>query len=75
MLKSIPSPTCMTYATFTHLQSYEAKEKYQISLLHFKGFPFMTEHIFSPATNKQTNNGGKKTKKQIKKLSDTLGRK
>ena len=52
----------MTYATFTHLQSYEAKEKYPISLLHFKGFPFMTEHIFSPATNKQTNNGEKKRK-------------
>ena len=35
----------------------------------------MTEHIFSPATNKQTNNGKKKTKKQINKLRDTLGRK
>ena len=34
----------------------------------------MTEHIFSPATNKQTNNGKKKTKKQINKLRGTSGR-
>ena len=75
MLKSIPAPICMTYATFTHLQSYEAKEKYPIPLLHFKEFPSMTEHIFSPATNKQTNNGKKNPKKQINNLCGTLGRK
>ena len=32
----------------------------------------MTEHIFSPATNKQTNNGGKKRKKQTNQLRGTL---
>ena len=75
MLQSIPAPTCRLHATFTHLQNYEAKQKYPIiSLLHFKGFPLMTEHIFSPPTNKQTNNG-KKTKKQINNLRGTLVRK
>ena len=29
----------------------------------------MTEHIFSPATNKQTNNGGKKNEKTNQKAA------
>jgi len=45
------------------------------NFIHFKGFPFMTEHIFHPQLINKQITGKKKTKKQINKLRDTLGRK